>query len=411
MKPKKNNYLGKNYLWCVLAGVTLAFFMLAVYFIFAVLRLYQYQIISVLGSLARLEHVPPEVVDQFMSGKQSLDYEKGLALLSDSGYGKSAFFHLLDFSASELFVSGMIFLFIIIALAVCLIYYDNNHRCFLQNMKKRVWGLWTSEGQKYEPLHYKNRDAEALIYAVDYGMLIYRCNIQQVSRERKKVYSFMEDVSHQLKTPLSLMRLYVERIEMEDISHEIRGKLNQCQLSIQQMSNLISYLLQIGKLDAGKVKIELKKQSIKNFLESVINDLMCLAITKNIEILLTCPDYLEFYFDDFWMREAVENLLKNSIEHSPASSRITITVEERRRGCDICLSDCGTGIEPGNLPHVFDRFHQTSRQKDQSNGLGLTIARKVMQYHFGTLDVRNNEGAGVTFIAHLPYLRGTEVYS
>lgn len=405
---KSSRYFGKEYFFYTLAGFLLAFLLLLFFFVSSIIETYQYQMTALLGTL---ELTDSNAVDQLMNATlQPASYEKGLALLESRGYGASSpaiFFR---------FISGNTMCFFILALVLIaigwmvMVGYYKNHRAYLAVALERVKAVWTKPDSVERPVYYGDADASALLDTIDRCAYIYRRSLLLVNAEKEKVYAFMEDVSHQLKTPLALMRIYLERMEMEHEGQMLK-KTEQCLIQIDKMNSLIRHLLKIGKFDAGRVQMAFELHSALIFSESVIDDLVCMAEENEVRLELVCSEDLNFYFDDFWLREALENLIKNCIEHAPSDTAITVYISDAQRGWFIQVSDCGPGIQLDNLSSVFDRFHSASRQNDQSNGLGLTIAKQILQCHFGTLEVQNNADRGVTFTAHLPYITGKETYN
>ncbi len=220
----------------------------------------------------------------------------------------------------------------------------------------------------------------------------------------------MEDLSHQMKTPLTVAHLYIERYIFENKNLNT-DKLAAGLKQLEKMTLLINSYLKIGMLKSYNIKLEAEDCNILNFMDDCAEGLQPLLDSNNMNLLIQGDSEVNFRFDSFWMKEAMINLLKNSIEHSPDGTEITIAFYKSNHDVKIQIIDQGNGIEEKNLPFIFERFTSSVRQKDGSNGLGLAIAKQAVVRHFGQIGVKNNMESGVTFEIRLPILRGKEVYN
>lgn len=173
---------------------------------------------------------------------------------------------------------------------------------------------------------------------------------------------------------------------------------------------MISMMMRVGMLNSGKSKMEIKRNKVWVLAEEIIQEFDTICQGKHVHLHSETSGEETFYYDDYWMKEAVENLIKNCIEYSEPEGIVSVKYHVGNNGLYIYVKDRGKGIEEQNIGHIFERYTSSYRQSDTSSGLGLAITKQVVESHFGEVDVRNNEDKGVTFTVYLPVMRGKDVY-
>lgn len=214
-------------------------------------------------------------------------------------------------------------------------------------------------------------------------------HMNKVKQEKEFMYQFLMYVTHQLKTPLATLQLMINHQEytqcycMSDLENQV-----------QKMNHMISSLLNQGKLDAGRLEIKIKKNDIEVLMNDVYEDIEELARHKNIEIDMNDCEGIA-YFDIYWLKEALCNILKNSIEHSlhNQSIHIQITLNDM---FIIKMIDHAGGIQ--DINHIFDRYHTHSYK---GVGLGLYLSDMIVRKHFGHISATNTDD-GTSFIITIP---------
>ena len=157
-------------------------------------------------------------------------------------------------------------------------------------------------------------------------------------------------------------------------------------------------LLKITKLDAGTICLEKSFTSVSQLLESVRNQFLFRAQQENKTITLSEGDDVPFLCDRSWMTEAVGNIVKNALDHMQAGDFVSIAWRTFPSMLQIIIKDNGSGIHPEDLPHIFKRFYRSRFSKDtQGIGLGLPLAKAIIEAHSGTIEVDSQPGAGTTF--------------
>ena len=203
------------------------------------------------------------------------------------------------------------------------------------------------------------------------------------------------DVLHQINTPLAVLRLSLDR----------RGAAEEA-AQVEKARDALA----LDRIGSGAVRLRFQEVPAAELLELVCNDLEPLALEKSITIQTEGTDGISWCCDPFWMQEALENLLKNALEHSPAGSTVSLTWSQSARENGLVLRDQGPGFSREMASRLFTRYALVRRQAGESHGLGLSIARELLRLHFGSISVKNHPGGGAEFYIAFPRLEPDTVY-
>ena len=222
---------------------------------------------------------------------------------------------------------------------------------------------------------------------------------QNSEKEKEDLSTALADISHQLKTPLTSIRIMLDNInDNPDMSKEIRDDfILEISKQIDWISSLVVSLLKIAKFDAGTIKMENEKINAKELINDVIDNLAILVELKEIEIVTNIDEKATFIADYKWQKEALTNILKNSIEHSNQGSKIIITVENSSVFLKIKLQDYGQGIDKKDLKHIFERFYKAKNSSEESIGIGLALSKAIIEKNNGYIKVDSELDKGTTF--------------
>lgn len=218
-------------------------------------------------------------------------------------------------------------------------------------------------------------------------------------KEKENLSTAIADISHQLKTPLTSIRIMLDNIQDDpDMEKEVREDfLREISKQIDWISSLVVSLLKIAKFDAGTIKMENNEINAKNLIDNIVSNLAILMELKNIEIITNVDEKATFIADYKWQQEALTNILKNAIEHSKHNSRIYITVENTNLFLKIIIKDEGSGIDKEDLKHIFQRFYKAKNSSENSIGIGLPLAKAIIEQSNGYIKVETKYGEGTSF--------------
>lgn len=229
--------------------------------------------------------------------------------------------------------------------------------------------------------------------------VILREAAENSEEEKEKSSIAIADISHQLKTPLTSIRIMLDNIsDNPDMPQEIREDFIQdISKQVEHMSSLVISLLKTAKFDAGTIKMENEEIDAKKLIDSVINNLAILIEIKEIEVITKIDEKAIFIADYKWQQEALTNILKNAIEHSQPKSNIYIIVENTSIFLKIKIKDEGQGIEQKDLKHIFERFYKAKNCNEDSIGIGLSLAKTIIEQNNGYIKATSEVGKGTLF--------------
>ena len=227
-------------------------------------------------------------------------------------------------------------------------------------------------------------------------------------RTKEFLKDTISDISHQLKTPLAACSIYQEIMEKEpeqpDVIKEFSYKTG---LAIKRMEQLIQSMLKLTRLDAGNIIFEKDECSISDLMEHALAELITRARIENKNIMIPSPPAGDtpnstsdeiFLCDRVWTSEAIGNIVKNALDHTQSGDTIRIFWECSPLMTRITISDNGEGIAPEDIPHIFKRFYRSrSASKTPGIGLGLPLAKSIIEGQGGILSVKSALREGTTF--------------
>lgn len=217
------------------------------------------------------------------------------------------------------------------------------------------------------------------------------------------------DISHQLKTPLAALKMYNEIMQEESSNEDVIKKFSEKTAgALERMEILIKNLLKITKLDAGSIAMNKRRESIYGLMQEIVSSFETRAGKEAKSIILNGSDDSLLYCDRNWLTEAVGNLVKNALDHTKAGGIIEITWTETPAITRITVRDNGKGIHSEDIHHIFKRFYRSRFSQDiESVGLGLPLAKAIVEANNGTISVDSQAGKGSTFT--LDFLKLTDL--
>lgn len=367
--------------------------------------------------IGRLYEEDPESAEQMMGwlfeGERGGAVEKGEEALTALGYTDKGAEYLYEQSRLYTFSAGMVCVEILagIALLILFVWMERLREEREEELVRRIRSgemapAARGREQPEEPADGGSQSdgavqpeepEQALEYEI--AKLFERLEAEEHYLQEKNLMTqnFIENIAHQIKTPLSCISISQERI-LEGTEGEARELAQQSLRYTDEIGKLMKRLLDIGRLEAGKVIWHREMFRMADLLED------CAAsLEDGTERILTMGDREAEYYGDYeWLKEAFSNILKNCLEHDASGEKITASLTQSREGIKIVIWDHGPGISEKDLPHIFDRFYLPEKTGTSHVGIGLNLARLVIEQHFGTVAARNAEGGGAEFTVILP---------
>ncbi len=228
---------------------------------------------------------------------------------------------------------------------------------------------------------------------------IIRKSMQDLLEEKEFLAQMLQDISHQLKTPLSTISIYNEMLLNAVLPRQQQVQLLQNnEVQISRMNVLIQNLLKVAKIDANAISFDREPANLVETIDEVLDRLTSMISDKHIAIDWDAPKEIVVAHDKLWMQEALLNLLKNAIEHSKPSSTIMIQVKDTPIYTELVIQDFGEGIAPEELSHIFDRFYKaTGSKKQDSTGIGLALVKAIIEAHHALMKVESEKDSFTRF--------------
>lgn len=217
--------------------------------------------------------------------------------------------------------------------------------------------------------------------------------------EKDKIYlaDSLADISHQLKTPLTSLMVMVDLLKDEKNIDKQKEFISIIEIQISKIKWLVENLLKLSKLDAGTIKFKKEQIDVLSVITKSLSPFLVQMEMKNISLETTINDF-SFTGDLNWTSEAVENIIKNCIEHTDDNGKLNIETGVTNIYSYIKITDNGCGIKKKDLPHIFERFYQGENSSKESVGIGLALAKTIVENQGGTIDVTSEENVGTEFI-------------
>ena len=218
----------------------------------------------------------------------------------------------------------------------------------------------------------------------------------QLEDDKRYLANALADISHQVRTPLTSVNLLVGLLSEPNIPDERRRKLTHELLGLlSRIDWLITTLLKISKLDAGTVQFQQETISLNELIRKATDSLLIPIEIKEQNLFINANG--NFTGDVSWTVEAISNIVKNCVEHTPNGGEIKITASENLLFSEIVITDDGIGIAKEDLPHIFERFYKSKNAGDKNFGIGLSLTRMIITNQNGVIKAENNAAKGALF--------------
>lgn len=242
-----------------------------------------------------------------------------------------------------------------------------------------------------------------LFHSVNTLVSVLNAHIENEFRTKEFLKDTISDISHQLKTPLAALNIYngILQSETENLP-EIKEFIILSEQELDRIEALVQNLLKITRLDAGTIILEKNFENVSDMMHDIEQHFAYRAKQEQKELILSGDDDIMLFCDREWMIEAVSNLVKNAFDHTDAGKHICVEWKQMSDMLQIVVEDNGCGIHSEDVYHIFKRFYRSRFSKDtQGIGLGLPLAKTIVELHGGNIKVDSVLGKGSAFIINI----------
>lgn len=353
-------------------------------------------------------------------GAQTLDTDKLIRILNDDltqgegeavleAYGlKKDVYYIAKMQKMEqrMIIFNMLLLFVIEAMLFVLF------SCYLKKRQKKLNELAgyigvLAQGNYALELTDNSEDELSNLKNELYKISVMLKEQARLSTERKEALAdSVSDISHQLKTPLTSVSILLDNLtDSYDMKPEIREKfLLEMRKQITSLNWMVAAMLKLSRLDAGVVVFEEREIVLQELLNEVCTNLEIIREVTEVDITTACEAAVTIRGDYSWNREALQNIVKNAIEHSYAGRKVRIEVKDNDVYTQISVRNYGKMISPEDKKHIFERFYRAEGADENSIGIGLALAKTIVEKQNGYITAESDEEETVFIIKYMKYV-------
>ncbi len=225
---------------------------------------------------------------------------------------------------------------------------------------------------------------------------------EEIRKEKGKLHSLVTDISHQIKTPLSSIKVFNALLLEGGLSPQEEGEfLRRAKQQIAKLEWLSDALIKISKMETGMIELNIQRSDIKKTIIEAVNEVYLRARERNVEIEMQDLQNIPVCHDSKWTKEAIINILENSLKYSAAEGTVNVSMEKMESYIKINIKDSGIGIPSEEISKIFNRFYRGRAKKvaeTEGSGIGLYLSRKLIEEQGGTIVAASpGEGRGSRF--------------
>ena len=343
-----------------------------------------------------------EIIEILNSAKNTEQYEKGQTELSKYGIeiDKINSIKLIENQMKTNLKLNVliILLFSILWMTIIILYLRKRDKKikqitnYINQIKNKKYDLNIKENTEDELSNLKNE-----LYKITI-MLKEESEISKKDKENLKMS--VEDISHQLKTPLTSITIMLDNLkDNPNMEEKTKQKfIFEISKQVEWINWLVISMLKLSKLDANVVQFYDEKINLKKFIGEIIKNLEIPIEVKNQKIIIDGDENVSFIGDYKWQQEAITNIIKNCIEHNENNGTIYINYEENSLFTKITIRDEGEGISKEDLKHIFERFYKGKNSSENSVGIGLALAKNIIEKNNGMINCKSELDKGTEFV-------------
>ena len=364
---------------------------------------------AIIGQIiSQRPEVEEEIIDIITQGNSKENINLGKEILAKYNYGNNLSLinePIIKESMRKIFIIFLILIcfILIVSLILSLLYFGKIYKD-IKDMTDYVYN--SSEGRNFEM---KNRNQEGQIGLLKTELIkmtnILKEKVELLNNEKIFLNEVISDISHQLKTPMTSL-IILNDLMYEDLPKETKIEfLDKIKSQLNRMEWLIKSILKLSKVEAKVIDFEKKEVKISELIKKSLSPSLMPMEIKNIELTVNGDENISYMGDINWSCEAFINIIKNCVEHTDINGKINISYEENPLYCEVVIKDSGEGIDKKDLPHIFKRFYKGKSSKDDSVGIGLAMAKSIIESQNGDIYVKSEKNKGSEFhiIFHKTY--------
>ena len=350
-----------------------------------------------------VNHPDTNVAAAFTKDKTDADLEAGRRILKEADYHENTNPRMVPAVAAyqkrtAVMLGGMLFSVFAGVFLTVWIYVQRQRKVLVKADTVITRFLSGDTGQRIDSE--ETGGWYSLFHRINELAAILSAQAEHEKQTREFLQDMISDVSHQLKTPLAALKMYDEIMAQEGTDRETIHAFSQKSLrEIRRVEDVVYTLLKIARLDAGTVRMEKAEENMEMLLKDVTERFETLAAQDAKEIVLSGSSDVSLYCDALWMSEALGNVVKNALEHTGRGGKVVISWERTPLLTNIVVEDNGTGIHQEDIHNIFKRFYRSHISQDTHGiGLGLPLAKSIVEAHQGTISVTSKVGQGSRFV-------------
>lgn len=242
-------------------------------------------------------------------------------------------------------------------------------------------------------------ELDRLFHEVNSLVTILNAHAENESNAKVFLKNTIANISHQLKTPLAALNIYNGILQAEAAEHpDIREFADRSEQELDRIEALVQNLLKVAKWDSGTIVLQKAEEDLSEVMACIERHFTYQAQQQDKALIFSGDDGVKLLCDRGWLMEAVSNLVKNALDHTKAGDTIQVAWKPFGSIVRVTVQDSGSGIAPEDLPHIFKRFYRSRFSQDtQGVGLGLPLAKAIVEAHNGTIAVDSDPGNGTRF--------------
>ena len=356
---------------------------------------------AIIGQIiSQRPEVEEEIIDIITQGNSKENINLGKEILAKYNYGNNLSLTnepIIKESMSKIFIIFLILIcfVLIVSLILAILYFRKIYKD-IKDMTDYVYN--SSEGRNFDM---KNRNQEGQIGLLKTELIkmtnILKEKVELLNNEKIFLNEVISDISHQLKTPMTSL-IILNDLMYEDLPKETKIEfLDKIKSQLNRMEWLIKSMLKLSKVEAKVIDFEKKEVKVSELIKKSISPSLISMEIKNIELTVNGDENISYIGDINWSCEAFVNIIKNCVEHTDTNGKINISYEENPLYCEVVIKDSGEGIDKKDLPHIFKRFYKGKSSKDDSVGIGLAMAKSIIESQNGDIYVKSEKNKGSEF--------------